>query len=100
MWLLAATSEDLAPAVQAGRFRADRYHRLAVVPLTLPPQRARGRDVLVLAEHFPGPVCEDYGRPARGRRPSGAAWPPAGTGARLVEQIEGQAAGVASLAVA
>jgi transcriptional regulator with AAA-type ATPase domain/tetratricopeptide (TPR) repeat protein len=63
--IVAATSEDLAAAVQEGRFRADLYHRLAVVTLVLPPLRARGRDVLVLAEEFLGRVCEDYGLPSR-----------------------------------
>ena len=63
--IIAATSEDLATAVQDGRFRADLYHRLAVVTLLLPPLRARGRDVLVLAEEFLGRVCEDYGLATR-----------------------------------
>jgi len=63
--IIAATSEDLAVATQEGRFRPDLYHRLAVVALLLPPLRARGRDVLVLAEEFLGRVCEDYGLPAR-----------------------------------
>jgi transcriptional regulator with AAA-type ATPase domain/tetratricopeptide (TPR) repeat protein len=59
--LVAATSEDLAVATQDGRFRSDLYHRLAVVTLLLPPLRARGRDILLLAEEFLGRVCEDYG---------------------------------------
>ncbi len=63
--IVAATSEDLATAAQDGRFRPDLYHRLAVVTLTLPPLRARGRDIVVLAEEFLGRVCEDYGLPAR-----------------------------------
>jgi transcriptional regulator with AAA-type ATPase domain/tetratricopeptide (TPR) repeat protein len=59
--VVTATSEDLAAAVKEGRFRADLYHRLAVVTLVLPPLRARGRDVLLLAEEFLGRICEDYG---------------------------------------
>ena len=63
--IVAATSEDLNLAVQEGRFRADLYHRLAVVTLNLPPLRARGHDVLLLAEDFLARICEDYGLAAR-----------------------------------
>src|SRR5262245_55871413 len=63
--VIAATSEDLAAAVQDNRFRADLYHRLAVVTLELPPLRRRGRDVVLLAEHFLRRTCEDYGLPPR-----------------------------------
>jgi DNA-binding NtrC family response regulator/class 3 adenylate cyclase len=50
--LIAATQVELSGQVTAGRFRADLYHRLAVVVLELPPLRARGKDILVLAQHF------------------------------------------------
>jgi DNA-binding NtrC family response regulator/tetratricopeptide (TPR) repeat protein len=59
--VITATSEDLAAAVEEGRFRSDLYHRLAVVTFVLPPLRTRGRDVLQLAEDFLGRICEDYG---------------------------------------
>src|SRR4029453_11090962 len=50
--LIAATQHELRALVAAGRFRADLYHRLAVVILEVPPLRSRGSDVAVLAAHF------------------------------------------------
>jgi two-component system response regulator AtoC len=47
--LIAASQVALGEQVQAGHFRADLYHRLAVVVLELPPLRLRGDDILVLA---------------------------------------------------
>ena len=50
--VIAATSRDLESAVKAGNFRADLFHRLNVIALTLPPLRAHKDDVAALANYF------------------------------------------------
>jgi DNA-binding NtrC family response regulator len=49
--LVCATQKDLKKEVQRGRFREDLFYRLNVVPVQLPPLRARREDVLMIAEH-------------------------------------------------
>ncbi len=50
--IIAATNRDLEQAVEDKRFREDLYYRINVIRVQLPPLRARGADVLLLAQHF------------------------------------------------
>jgi len=65
MRLLATTKVDLRERVAQGRFREDLFYRLNVLPITLPPLRERGDDVLLLGEHFLLQAAQETRRPAR-----------------------------------
>jgi two-component system, NtrC family, nitrogen regulation response regulator NtrX len=50
--VIAATNKNLESEIGAGNFRSDLYYRLNVIPIEVPPLRARGNDIVLLAEHF------------------------------------------------
>jgi DNA-binding NtrC family response regulator len=50
--IIVATNRNLADEVKKGNFREDLYYRLLGISVHLPPLRERGKDVLVLSQHF------------------------------------------------
>jgi two-component system response regulator HydG len=79
--LVAATHRDLVASIEAGTFREDLYYRIHVVEITMPPLRARGTDILLLAQTFLGQLARQQGKPVRRISPAVAerllayAWP-------------------------
>jgi DNA-binding NtrC family response regulator len=72
--ILAATNKDLQAAIVEKTFREDLFFRISAVPITIPPLRDRGEDVLLLAEHFLEKFKREFRKPelaftdsARGR---------------------------------
>ena len=55
--IVTATNRDLETLVEQGVFREDLYYRVNVIHIELPPLRARGGDILLLAEHFLAQAC-------------------------------------------
>ena len=64
--VLAATHRDLESAVEEGRFRQDLFYRINVIQLHLPPLKARGADILVLANHFIERLARKSNKPVSG----------------------------------
>jgi two-component system, NtrC family, response regulator AtoC len=60
--VIAATNRDLEAAIAEGIFRLDLYYRIKVLTLDVPPLRARGEDITLLARHFLDRCTKQYGR--------------------------------------
>jgi two-component system, NtrC family, nitrogen regulation response regulator NtrX len=64
--VIAASNRDLPALIGQGRFREDLYYRLNVIPIEVPPLRARRQDIPPLIEHFLELFCAENGkRPKR-----------------------------------
>ena len=70
--LIATTNRDLETAIEEGRFREDLYFRVNVINVKIPSLRARGGDVLLLAQHFLQAIAADAGKPVTGISPAAA----------------------------
>jgi DNA-binding NtrC family response regulator len=68
--VVAATNMDLWQRVQEGHFREDLFYRLEVVPITLPPLRARREEVPFLAQHFLNRKAREHGLYPKALHPS------------------------------
>ncbi|MES1205292.1 MAG: sigma-54 dependent transcriptional regulator, partial [Pseudomonadota bacterium] len=79
--ILAATNRNLEHEVAAGRFRADLFWRLNVIPVEMPSLRARTTDIVRLAEYFLTRANERHRRQVTGIDPQtmalmkGYSWP-------------------------
>lgn len=60
--ILAATNRDLQADIQAGKFRADLFYRLNVVPIRVPPLRERREDIAPLLNHFLKRIASQCGK--------------------------------------
>lgn len=59
--VIAATNKDLRKEIEAGRFREDLFHRIAIILIHVPALNDRREDIPLLAEHFLTVVCNDHG---------------------------------------
>lgn len=62
--ILVATNKNIQEAVAQKTFREDLYFRISSVPITVPPLRERGDDVILLAEHFLERFRREFRKPA------------------------------------
>jgi transcriptional regulator with PAS, ATPase and Fis domain len=60
--VISATCRDIEEQVKEGSFRKDLYYRIAMLPITVPPLRERGKDVLEIFQVFVRQYSESFHR--------------------------------------
>ena len=60
--VVAATNKDLRKEIEAGNFREDLFHRLAVIPIHVPALNDRRDDIPLLVDHFLRLICDQHGK--------------------------------------
>jgi DNA-binding NtrC family response regulator len=63
---ISATNIDIYEAVNTGSFRQDLLYRINTIEIHIPPLRERGKDILLLAEHFVGKFAHKYKKNIQG----------------------------------
>ncbi|MFM2266474.1 MAG: hypothetical protein RLZ77_1894 [Bacteroidota bacterium] len=68
--VIAATNKDLKKEIEAGRFREDLYHRLAVILIPVPTLNDRRDDIPLLLSHFAAKIAQEQGNAPKGFSPA------------------------------
>ena len=63
--VISSTNKNLQEEIKKGNFREDLYHRIAAMPIAVPPLRERKDDIRSLVDHFLGLFSHENNRPAR-----------------------------------
>jgi len=72
--VIAASNRDLPSLIAQGAFREDLFYRLNVIPIEVPPLRARKEDVPALVEHFIRVFCAENGKRLKAVTPGALTW--------------------------
>jgi len=59
--IVAATNKDLRKEINEGNFREDLYHRLNVIPISVPSLNERTEDIPLLTDFFIDNICKEQG---------------------------------------
>lgn len=79
--IIAATNRDVEKLISEGTFREDLFYRLNIIPIQLPPLRARGDDIRLLAEFYMHEFAREFRKPVTAIAPDAMkllvnyAWP-------------------------